>query len=281
MKNTIKYSSLFMGVWLYFFYFFEQLNAILTSYSTIDIVIMGSMAVYAIIFLTYFFLLQARKLSQQLINKSEHVIILLNLLLAGGVFAYYMSNPWLWQEAESLNLILLEVWKFAAMLGAALVAGVLHFILKVRFDLDNRQYWNTYHTFDGIFFLLVTITAFGLSSATSRMIPYTDRNYFEFLRMTIVLIIMGLSYHHGRVFQSQRQLFYTTIIGYFCAALSEGIEFLFVMGPLLRQQFEAMNFSTTRVTLINVFIIINLIVLSGWLLWVYRQETNVQKSISK
>ena len=270
MKIGKKYIGLFTFVWLLGYMIFDELGS-LTAITFPQNIILLINALFSVSFLSFFFVLLSRKIPQKITTWCETLFISIGLLFSIALLAYHFSNTWLWQEANTTEFIL-EIARVSMLFVAILFAAIFHFIIREQTDMSYPKMWNTPKIFDLAFWGVFCITAFGLGTSVSKIIPYTNRNYFEYLRIAFVLAILLAAILKSRFFVSQRGLFYSVLIGYLIACGFEACVALFVFNPLLNQQLINIGISSTRITVSNVFTCINLAVVALWVGWDLYQE---------
>jgi len=277
MKMANKYIALWTVIWLQFYFFFDELQAIgLSTQSVPKQIMLIVMAIYCIHFIIYFFMLMNRRVSAELQKNHDTFFCVFGLLLCGAMLGYILSNNWLWTEATP-GQIILEVGKFVMMVISMLIANFFHFIKKETIDMDNRTLWSTYDTYDLAFWGALVFSGFVLSLHISK-IPNFNRNYYEFLRMFLVCSILLYALNKNRLFLNQRELFYAVLIGYFVACTYQSLIVIFIFNPSLGDTLVGFGVKTNYVVISGLLTVLHWLVLASWVVWDLLAENGQKKS---
>ena len=262
---------MFLVFWLQIDFIFDQFNSLMQLDMTTIVILIAT--TLHVCFTAYTMLSRlARNGAIEKQDKLETIVWVTSLLLTTGTLVSYLTNAWIWSEEATLPLKLLEVGKLVVMFLSSLFGNVLYFGFKARFDAENRRFWNTYSTYDGVLFTGLVILAVVLTTLTSRMIPFTARNYFEYVALALTITFVGFVWYFGRSYHENRLLFYAVVTGYFLAELISGLELVFLLIPILRTQFAELGIDASRFQFMTTVIYGHLLFLGFWLAHSFYQE---------
>jgi hypothetical protein len=267
MKLANKYIALWSVVWLQFYFFFSELQqvALLGQSMPKQLMLLG-VVLFCLAFISYFFLLMNRRIDAKKARNYETFFCLAGLLLCGAMLSYMLSNNWLWNGEAGTRAIILEVGSFVLMVISIISANFFHFIKKETIDMNDKKLWSTDNTYDMAFWGALVLSSFLLSLWSSK-VPYFNRNYYEFLRVLFVDVIILYALNKNRLFFNQRRLFYAVLIGYFVACTYQTLLALFILNPSLGERIASLGDKTNYVIVVGVLSVIHWLVLAAWVGW--------------
>jgi len=267
MKLANKYIALWTVVWLQFYFFFSELQQVsLLGQSLPKQIMLLSVVLYCIAFISYFFLFMNRRINEKKQWSSDTFFCLAGLLLCGVMLAYMLNNNWLWNGETGFREIILEVGIFVLMVISIIIANFFHFIKKETIDMTDKKLWSTDNTYDMAFWGGLVLSSF-IFSLWSSKVPYFNRNYYEFLRVFLVDIIILYALNKNRLFFNQRRLFYAVLIGYFVACTYQTLLALFILNPSLGERISDLGDKTNYFVVVGVLAVLHWLVLALWIGW--------------